>query len=183
MYIADNAIDGSNEIIQLKSLENLEILDICDNPYQVVVLPVLDFHFRFVQEKIDGDPRMYILFHFPFLKALNGIPTEHRDILAAREHFGGRLTIDFLAERLGSENGKTQVDFNGIQQLDLQDCDLRAVNLGSDSLLNLTSLNMVENNLQNFSGIIYLKNLVTLCLNKNNIESVFPLTKHQRYDS
>ena len=123
---------------------------------------------------------MYILFHFPFLKALNGIPTEHRDILAAREHFGGRLTIDFLAERFGYENGKAQVDFSQIQQLDLQDCDIRAVNLGSESLMNLTSLNMVENNLQNFSGIIYLKNLVTLCLNKNNIESVFPLTKHQR---
>ena len=39
---------------------------------------------------------------------------------------------------------------------------------------------MVENNLQHFSGIISLKNLVTLCLNKNNIESVFPLTKPQR---
>ena len=47
-------------------------------------------------------------------------------------------------------------------------------------LSNLTSLNMVENNLQHFSGLISLKNLVTLCLNKNNIESVFPLTKPQR---
>ena len=62
----------------------------------------------------------------------------------------------------------------------MKDCDIRSVHLTEGALSNLTSLNMVENNLQHFSGIISLKNLVTLCLDKNNIESVFPLTKPQR---
>ena len=62
----------------------------------------------------------------------------------------------------------------------MKDCDIRSVHLAEGVLSNLTSLNMVENNLQHFSGIISLKNLVTLCLNKNNIESLFPLTKPQR---
>ena len=62
----------------------------------------------------------------------------------------------------------------------IKDCDIRSVHLSEGVLSNLTSLNMVENNLQHFSGIISLKNLVTLCLNKNNIESLFPLTKPQR---
>ena len=35
LFIADNAIEDSNEIIQLKFCESLEILDICDNPFQV----------------------------------------------------------------------------------------------------------------------------------------------------
>ena len=165
LFVADNQIQDSNEIIQLKNCTSLEILDIGSNPYV---------------ERIDGDARLYILFHFPFLKALNGIPTEQKDIISAREHFGGRLTVDFLTERFGYENGKAQVDLSQIQELDLHECDLRSVHLEQDVLSNLTSLNMVDNNLQNFSGIVHLKQLTTLCLNKNNIESVFPLTKHQR---
>lgn len=165
LFVADNQIQDSNEIIQLKNCSSLEILDIGANPYV---------------ERIDGDARLYILFHFPFLKALNGIPTEQKDIMSARELFGGRLTVDFLTERFGYENGKAQVDLSQIQELDLHECDLRSVHLDPDALCNLTSLNMVDNNLQNFSGIVHLKQLTTLCLNKNNIESVFPLTKHQR---
>ena len=165
LFVADNQIHDSNEIIQLKNCTGLEILDIGSNPYV---------------DKIDGDARLYILFHFPFLKALNGIPTEQKDISSAREHFGGRLTVDFLTERFGYENGRAQVDLSQIQELDLHECELRSVHLEPDSLCNLTSLNMIDNNLQNFSGIVHLKQLTTLCLNKNNIESVFPLTKHQR---
>ena len=165
LFVADNQIQDSNEIIQLKNCSSLEILDIGANPYV---------------ERIDGDARLYILFHFPFLKALNGIPTEQKDIMSARELFGGRLTVDFLTERFGYENGRAQVDLSQIQELDLHECDLRSVHLEPDALCNLTSLNMVDNNLQNFSGIVHLKQLTTLCLNKNNIESVFPLTKHQR---
>ena len=165
LFVADNQIHDSNEIIQLKNCTGLEILDIGSNPYV---------------EKIDGDARLYILFHFPFLKALNGIPTEQKDISSAREQFGGRLTVDFLTERFGYENGRAQVDLSQIQELDLHECELRSVHIEPDSLCNLTSLNMIDNNLQNFSGIVHLKQLTTLCLNKNNIESVFPLTKHQR---
>merc|ERR1711892_1462286 len=86
LFVADNQIQDSNEIIQLKNCSSLEILDIGANPYV---------------ERIDGDARLYILFHFPFLKALNGIPTEQKDIMSARELFGGRLTVDFLTERFG----------------------------------------------------------------------------------
>jgi Leucine-rich repeat (LRR) protein len=38
----------------------------------------------------------------------------------------------------------------------------------------------MDNELSNFSGLIQLKELKTLCLTNNNIESVFPLTKTQR---
>ena len=80
------------------------------------------------QDKIDGDPRLYILFHFPILKALNGIPTENKDITAAREHFGGRLTVDYLAERFGYDTGgKVSVDLSQISQLDLQENSYRQI--------------------------------------------------------
>ena len=79
-----------------------------------------------IKEKIDGDPRLYILFHFPILKALNGIPTEHKDITSAREHFGGRLTVDYLAERFGYDpGGNVSVDLSQISTLDLQEFSLQ----------------------------------------------------------
>ena len=53
---------------------------------------------------------------------MNGIPTENKDITSAREHFGGRLTVDYLAERFGYDTGgKVSVDLSQISQLDLQE--------------------------------------------------------------
>lgn len=77
-------------------------------------------------------------------------------------------------------DGVAHVNLNSIDELDLRDCDIRSVHLEPEMLTNLTSLNMMGNLLSNFSGLIYLKEMKTLCLSNNNIESVFPLTKHQR---
>ena len=45
---------------------------------------------------------------------------------------------------------------------------------------NLRSLNLENNCLTSFSGLIHLKNLRTLCLNYNKIESIFPKVKEAK---
>ena len=105
---------------------------------------------------------------------------EAKDVQRARDIFGGRLTNDFLVEKFGYQDGFARVNLDTIDELDLRDCDIRSVHLEPEQLSNLTSLNIMGNLLTNFSGLVILKELKTLCLSNNNIESIFPLTKNQR---
>lgn len=50
----------------------------------------------------------------------------------AKDTFGGRLTPDFVAEKLGHSN------FHDVRELDLPNCSIRIVDLGiGDTFLNL----------------------------------------------
>jgi hypothetical protein len=52
--------------------------------------------------------------------------------------------------------------------------------LATQQFENLRSLNLENNCLTSFSGLIYLKNLRTLCLNYNKIDSIFPKVKEAK---
>lgn len=49
----------------------------------------------------------------------------------AKDLFGGRLTPDFIAERLGHSI------FSEVRELDLPSCGIRTVDLGSELFVNL----------------------------------------------
>ena len=50
----------------------------------------------------------------------------------AKDAFGGRLTQDFVAERLNNSN------FNDIREIDFPQCNIRSVDLGAgEAFLNL----------------------------------------------
>ena len=50
----------------------------------------------------------------------------------AKDTFGGKLTQDFVAERLNHSN------FNDVKELDFPQCNVRSIDLGNgDSFLNL----------------------------------------------
>jgi Leucine-rich repeat (LRR) protein len=91
--------------------------------------------------------------------------------------FGGKLTCDFIAEKF------THSKLCDIRTLEFPQCAIRIVDLGATPNLvaeqfeSLRSLNLENNNLTSFSGLIYLKNLRILCLNNNKIESIFPKAK------
>jgi Leucine-rich repeat (LRR) protein len=91
--------------------------------------------------------------------------------------FGGKLTCDFIAEKF------THSKLCDIRTLEFPQCGIRIVDLGATPNLvaeqfeSLRSLNLENNNLTSFSGLIYLKNLRILCLNNNKIESIFPKIK------
>merc|ERR1711937_1115740 len=114
------------------------------------------------------------------LQALDGQRVDQKDVQKAKDIFGGRLTNDCLVEKFGYADGVARVDLSTIDELDLRNCDIRSIHLEPERLQNLTSLNIMGNLLTSFSGLILLKELKTLCLNNNNIESVVPLTKNQR---
>ena len=74
----------------------------------------------------------------------------------ARDLFGGRLTSDFVVERVGHSN------LPELTELDVSNCAIRVVDLGPNccqTFQNLVTLNLEHNNLTNFSGLIFLPHL------------------------
>nr|XP_048271833.1 leucine-rich repeat-containing protein 9 isoform X2 [Myodes glareolus] len=160
LYISNNYIAVNQEIYNLKGLCNLVILDMYGN---III---------WNQENY----RLFIIFHLPELKALDGLPIEPPEIENAKDLFGGRLTSDMIAERQGHSN------FVQMQELNWTSSSIRTVDLiPVDQFRNVCSVNLQNNNLTSFSGLIYLPNVKVLCLNYNHIESIMPRLKPQTH--
>ncbi|XP_035117932.2 leucine-rich repeat-containing protein 9 isoform X6 [Callithrix jacchus] len=160
LYISNNYIAVNQEIYNLKGLCNLVILDTCGN---IIV---------WNQENY----RLFVIFHLPELKALDGIPIEPPEAESAKDLFGGRLTSDMIAEQQGHSN------FTQMQELNWTSSYIRTVDLiPVDQFRNVCNVNLQNNNLTSFSGLIYLPNVKVLCLNYNHIESITPRLKPQTH--
>uniref|UniRef100_A0A8C7HM58 Leucine rich repeat containing 9 n=1 Tax=Oncorhynchus kisutch TaxID=8019 RepID=A0A8C7HM58_ONCKI len=158
LYIGNNIITSTRDIYHLKALTNLIILDLYGNP---------------LVEKLENY-RIYVVFHLPSLKALDGVAVEMTECENAKDVFGGRLTPDMVAEKLGHSNYSDVVDLN------LQSSAISMVDLApADLFHNMRSVNLEHNNLTSFSGLVYLPNIKALCLNYNHIESILPRQKAQ----
>uniref|UniRef100_A0A8C5RFQ8 Leucine rich repeat containing 9 n=1 Tax=Laticauda laticaudata TaxID=8630 RepID=A0A8C5RFQ8_LATLA len=156
LYISNNYVSSNQEIYQLKGLNNLAILDFYGN---LIV---------WKQENY----RLFVIFHIPSLKALDGVAVEATEIENAKDQFGGKLNADMVAERLGHSN------FSKMQELNWTASVIRMVDLvPADQFKNITSVNLQNNNLTSFSGLIFLPNIKVLCLNYNHIESILPRQK------
>uniref|UniRef100_A0A452UDP6 Leucine-rich repeat-containing protein 9 n=1 Tax=Ursus maritimus TaxID=29073 RepID=A0A452UDP6_URSMA len=160
LYISNNYIALNQEIYNLKGLCNLVILDMYGN---IIV---------WNQENY----RLFVIFHLPELKALDGISIEPSETECAKDLFGGRLTSDMIAERQGHSN------FTQMQELNWTSSSIRTVALiPVDQFRNVCNVNLQNNNLTSFSGLIYLPNVKVLCLNYNHIESIMPRVKPQTH--
>ncbi|KAG7511180.1 leucine-rich repeat-containing 9 isoform X1 [Solea senegalensis] len=160
LYIGNNQISTSRDVFYLKGVTNLIILDLYGNP---------------LVEKLENY-RIYVVFHLPSLKALDGIAVEITECESAKDMFGGRLTSDMVAEKLGHS------DYTDITYLTLQSCSIRSVDLSpADLFRNLRSVNLDHNKLTSFSGLIYLPNIKALCLNYNHVESILPRQRTQAH--
>uniref|UniRef100_A0A8D1N9W3 U2A'/phosphoprotein 32 family A C-terminal domain-containing protein n=1 Tax=Sus scrofa TaxID=9823 RepID=A0A8D1N9W3_PIG len=160
LYISNNYIALNQEIYNLKGLCNLVILDMYGN---IIV---------WNQENY----RLFVIFHLPELKALDGISIEPSETECAKDLFGGRLTSDMIAERQGHSN------FTQMQELNWTSSSIRTVDLVPvDQFRNVCNVNLQNNNLTSFSGLIYLPNVKVLCLNYNHIESIMPRLKPQTH--
>ncbi|KAJ8308256.1 hypothetical protein KUTeg_013130 [Tegillarca granosa] len=133
LYVGNNAISNVREIFNLKVLSNLVILDLFGNPVC-----------------FDTDNyRLFIIYHLKNLKALDGSAIEASEGNMAKDTFGGRLTPDFVAEKLG------HATFHDVRELDLPNCAVRIVDLGmGDAFINLRSVNLEHNNMTSFSGLV-----------------------------
>jgi len=151
LYLGNNRISNNREMFHLKSISGLSILDLAGNPIACE----------------SPDHRLFTIYHIQSLRALDGILVDPMEETLAKDVYGGRLTQDFVAERLGHSN------FVEVCELDLPNQGIRNIDLGSAEAFGyLTSVNLEHNNLTNFGGLIYLINLKVLCLNYNHIESV-----------
>ncbi|XP_074662952.1 leucine-rich repeat-containing protein 9-like [Tubulanus polymorphus] len=156
LYFGNNWLCNIREIFYLKQLPNFVILDLYGNPVT----------------KESEHYRLFIIYHLKSVKALDGIAVELSEGGTAKDTFGGRLTQDFVAERLGHAN------FGEVRELNFPNCFIRSVDLGlAEHFRNLRSINLENNNMTSFSGLIHLINLRVLCLNHNHIESVVPKPK------
>ncbi|KAM3594085.1 uncharacterized protein V6R79_001921 [Siganus canaliculatus] len=156
LYVGNNQISMSQDIYHLKALVNLIILDLHGNP----LVENLENYW------------MYVVFHLRSLKALDGMAVEAAECERAKDMFEGRLTPDMITEKLGHSN------YTDINYLTLQSCSIRMVDLcPSELFCSLRSVNLEHNNLSSFSGLIYLPNIRSLCLNYNHIESILPRQK------
>ncbi|CAI5764740.1 leucine-rich repeat-containing protein 9 [Podarcis lilfordi] len=156
LYISNNYVSSNQEIYQLKGLNNLVILDMYGN---------------LIVWKQDNY-RLFVIFHIPSLKALDGTAVEAAETENAKDLFGGKLNADMVAERLGHSN------FSKMQELNWTASMIRMVDLApADQFKNITSVNLQNNNLTSFSGLVYLPNIKVLCLNYNHIESILPRQK------
>ncbi|XP_054423009.1 leucine-rich repeat-containing protein 9 [Pteronotus mesoamericanus] len=160
LYISNNYVALNQEIYNLKSLCNLVILDVYGN---IIV---------WNQENY----RLFVIFHLPILKALDGISIDPTETECAKDLFGGRLTSEMISERQGHSN------FTQMQELNWTSSSIRTVDLiPVDQFRNVCNVNLQNNNLTSFSGLIYLPNVKVLCLNYNHIESIMPRLKPQSH--
>ncbi|XP_048590343.1 leucine-rich repeat-containing protein 9 isoform X2 [Nematostella vectensis] len=151
LYLGNNLLANIREIFSLKPIPMLVILDLYGNPLV----------------ENTANYRLFVIFHLTTLKALDGLAVESNEGNVAKDAFGGRMTTDFIAERLGHSN------FIELRELDFPHCSLRTVDLGSGEMfLNLRSVNLEHNSLTSFGSLINLVNLKVLCLNHNHIESI-----------
>lgn len=165
LYASFNQVANQRELFHLKSLNGLVILDLSSNP---------------MCQQESSSPRRYrlfVIYHLRNLKSLDGSPIEPNELTEARDCFGGKLTADFVAEKFGHQR------LSDLRTLDFPAAAIRVVDLAPTPQLvmeqfeSLRSLNLENNALTSFSGIVYLKNLRLLCLNYNKIECIFPKSK------
>ena len=71
------------------------------------------------------DHRLFTIYHLQSLRALDGIPVDPMEEGLAKDVYGGRLTQDFVAERLGHSN------FVEVCELDLPNQGIRNIDLGA----------------------------------------------------
>ncbi|XP_061751183.1 leucine-rich repeat-containing protein 9 isoform X2 [Nerophis ophidion] len=156
LYVGNNQISVSRDVYYVKGLANLIILDLYGNP---------------LCESLKNY-RIYMVFHLPSLKALDGTAVDAAECENAKATFGGRLTPDLVAEKLDHSN------YADITNLNLPSCSIRSVDMSpTDLFFNLQSVNLDHNSLICFSGLIHLPNIKVLYLNYNHIESIMPRQK------
>lgn len=153
LYLGNNLISDVKEIVKLKQLSRLIILDISGNNLAR-----------------DQNYRIYCIFHLRKLKVLDGISIEQAEHMDAKETFAGRLTEEILESRLGP--GRKLSD---IKELDLSSCRLRDFdNMFDESLYpNLRDLNLSHNSLVTLRGFGYLPKLRILKIKANRLETLF----------
>ncbi|CAH8837963.1 unnamed protein product [Trichobilharzia szidati] len=152
LYLGNNKLKDIKNILYLKKLPNLSILDLSGN---------------LIVEQINNY-RLQVIYYLKSIKSLDGIEVNPMEIVQSKELFDGRLSCEYLMEYLEND------DFSNLVRLDLPKCMLKVIDfLDPYRLIHLKSINLEKNYLTSFGGLVFLTNLKVICLNENNIEGLF----------
>merc|ERR1740117_2715912 len=83
LYIGNNKITELKQVLQVKDMPKLIILDLSGNTLCTA-----------------NDYRHYTVYHVRKLKVLDGVGVEMAEQEAAKEKYDGKLTIEFVVERV-----------------------------------------------------------------------------------
>lgn len=151
LYIGNNRISNMKDVLYLKELRKLIILDISGNLISK-----------------EANSRIYMIFNLKKLKVLNGAGVESSEQSFAKEYYGGKLSDDLLESRLNSSK-KSE-----IRILDLSSAKLRSFDdvFSQSSFPSLIELNLCDNHITNLRCFSYMPKLTKLNLAKNKLESL-----------
>ncbi|VDL96000.1 unnamed protein product [Schistocephalus solidus] len=153
LYLSHNNISLFRPLLLLRDIPDLAVLDLSFNP---IVTSLANYRSR-------------IIFHLQSLVVLDGTVVQPSEVTQARDLLEGKLTPEYLIEFFEHDH------FSKITYIDFENRGLRIVDLNPPgAFAKLHTINLDGNNLTSFSGLLFLKGVQVLCLNRNKVESLFP---------
>lgn len=163
LYAGNNKIRAVKEVRRLRELPKLIILDLCGNPLCGA-----------------SKYRLFTVYHLRRLKVLDGVSITADEHQEARERYSGRMTVDFLEEKLGAERLAT------VAELDLSNCRIRDIErLPASRFQCLSKLNLTGNVLtaHGLRGLRQLPHLRELLLPSNKVSTLLPAVQEDPDDA
>ncbi|KAA0173938.1 hypothetical protein FNF27_04499 [Cafeteria roenbergensis] len=154
LYAGNNKVRAVKEVRKLRSLPKLIILDLCGNP--------LCGSSRY---------RLFSVYTLRRLKVLDGVSITSEESADARDRYSGKLTLDFLEEKLTAERlpSITELDLSSSKIRDIE--PLPAHRFRSLACMNLSSNLLTAHGLRGLRG---LPSLQELRLGSNKISTLLP---------
>ena len=155
LYLSYNCLAQLRDIYNLKLLRNLIVINLTGNPFcdEADYRCFIIYHLCIMSEKsFDEESKA--------LQVLDGSYLNEAEINSAKDMFGGRLSLDSLAEYTGN---RTNIYEESI--IKMVDQNIRTVSLVSSSeqaiaiFPKLHTLNLENNLLKTVSGLVYFKHV------------------------
>ncbi|KAL1139620.1 hypothetical protein AAG570_006602 [Ranatra chinensis] len=149
LYAAANKITTVDNIASIRPWKSMKIIDVSHN-------------------SIDESPvfRKFILFHMPKIEYINGVSVKDSEQLSNCSGWGGCLDMDYLYKL------HKQPCLHNLTELTLSRVAIRKINIDSQALPNIQSLNLEGNCLTSLSGLGHLEKLKQLSLSHNSVTHI-----------
>jgi Leucine-rich repeat (LRR) protein len=167
LYASNNRIASLDDILFLKPLDQLVIVDLSGNPIAAA------------RPRRRTEYRSFVVYQLRKLKILDGNGVDPDEVALAKQMYYGRLTTRMIDAKLSLTPPKGAVDddtlrvYRGVGKLDMSGNKLRIVDLiTTPAFPSLTTLVLDNNMLSDLSKLAPLPSLSILRLNKNRISFI-----------
>ena len=179
LYIGNNRVDDLKEVLHIKGMSTYSAQYWCNDLARKRSISRRSFTLisagagKLIILDLSGnqlcsalDYRHYTIYHVRKLKVLDGAGVEMAEQEAAKDKYDGKLTTEFVVERVGHSF------LEHVRELNLAASRVRDVGdvLTEASFPSLKELNLENNQLVDLSGLLDLPLLTILRLNHNRVE-------------